>query len=124
MHLQTHVGRAVEVKGGSEKEQLLQLSGNSSFSWDFRKSPITMYERVETEPCVWPAGFLEWAFSGPQPPTHPTVVKKTPVVMGMARQHLDDTILPWRFAYFTQDVCLQPLVRDFYESTEQLHLAC
>ena len=100
--MQTHVGRAVAVKDGWEHRELNEVSGSTTWSFDIRKS--AMYVRTETEPCVWPAGFIEWAFPAPKPPTQPRAVRKTPVVVGMTRQYLEDTVLPWRFASLAPDM--------------------
>ena len=97
--VQTFVSAAVAQKdrpGGGPVE----VAARAEFGpfWvlvDTRKSAACRIAPME--PCMWPTGFLDVMFPLVAP-TPPLQVAPTHADQEMIRQHVDDTVLPWRCA--------------------------
>lgn len=104
--MQTHVSRAVADKDLEKAEQGAQLLVKRGEEWwasDVRKSAAL--HPTPSEPYIWPARSLEGAFHIVEGGSQRIVFRQTQQVTDMIRQHLEDTILPWRYV----TCCIQNL---------------
>ena len=101
--VQTHVSAAVAQNDRPECRQRIHpvakgyvnyLGKHDGRHVDVQKSAAC--RNAPLEPCMWPAGFLDAAF--PDPFGSPTSVGHTQADLELIRQHVDDTVLPWRYA--------------------------